>query len=113
MDGIDSGSLVIVHCANPKEKVWGVLMRLDTVGAVIRGLDINSVEDWIRQERAGRDPGIGPSTFFLPTHRILRIDLEESHGAVEGYGDRFVALCGRDARQALLASQHGEEPADA
>ena len=113
MDGVEPGALVIVHCSHPREKLWGVLVRLDQVGAVIRGLDLASVEDWIRQERTGADPLIGPSTFFLPIHRILRIDLDETQGVVEGYGDRFVTVCGRDARDALLGHDPREEPAEA
>ncbi len=113
MNGIEPGELVVVHCGNPRDKVWGLLVRLDQVGAVVRGLDLASVEDWIRQERTGGDPLIRPSTFFLPIHRILRIDLDETQGVVEGYGDRFVTACGRDARDALLGHCPREEPADA
>ena len=51
MTGIEPGSLVVINCSNPREKFWGLLIRLDPVGAVIRGLDLNSVEDWLRQEQ--------------------------------------------------------------
>ena len=57
MDGVDNGSLVVIHCANPREKMWGVLQRLDKAGVVIRGLDLESVEDWLRQEKAGGGAG--------------------------------------------------------
>jgi hypothetical protein len=102
MEGVEKGSLVIVHCGNPREKMWGVLQRLDGVGVVIRGLDLDSVEDWLRQERAGADRMIGPTTFFLPMGRVLRIDLDESTAAVDGYGDRYLTACGRDVREALF-----------
>jgi len=72
--GIGEGSMVIVYCGNPREKMWGAVERLDGVGLVLRGLDLESVEDWIRQERA----------------------------AVESYCDRFTAACGRDALEALI-----------
>ena len=45
---------------------------------------------------------IGPTTFFVPMNRILRIDLDESTVAVEGYGDRYRTACGRDVRDALV-----------
>ncbi len=102
VDGVEVGSLVILHCGNPREKMWGVLQRLDAVGAVIRGLDLDSVEDWLHQERAGGDRLIGPSTFFVPMARVVRIDLDESSAAVESYADRYRASCGRDVRDALL-----------
>ena len=102
VDGVDRGSLVIVHCGNPREKMWGVLQRLDEAGVVVRGLDLESVEDWLRQEKVGGDRMIGPTTFFVPMHRVLRIDLDESTAAVDGYGDRFRTACGHDVRDALL-----------
>jgi hypothetical protein len=102
IDAIKKGALVILHCANPREKMWGVLQRMDTVGVVVRGLDLESVEDWLRQERAGNDRLIGATTFFVPLHRVLRIDLDESTLAVESYGDRYRAACGREVRDVLL-----------
>jgi hypothetical protein len=103
--GIDAGSLVIVHCTNPREKLWGVLLRLDAAGAQVRGLDLASVEDWLRQERTDGPSLIAPSTCFVPAHRLLRIDLDESSGVFEGYGDRYAEACGRDVREALLGPE--------
>jgi hypothetical protein len=102
VDGVEVGSLVILHCGNPREKMWGLLMRLDAVGVVIRGLDLDSVEDWLLQERVGGERMIGPTTFFLPMGRVLRIDLDESTTAVDSYGDRYRTACGREVRDALL-----------
>ena len=85
--------------------MWGVLVRLDTVGLVVRGLDLASVEDWLRQERAGDAALIGPSTIFVPTHRIVRVDLDESGAVVESFADRFADACGRDAREALMGGR--------
>jgi hypothetical protein len=113
MEGIEPGSLVITHCTNPKEKVWGALVRLDVVGIVIRGLDLNSVEDWLQQQRSGADPLIGPFTFFVPAHRILRVDLDESVGVVTSYGDRYAAACGHDVRIALFGQLDEGERSDA
>lgn len=106
---IDVGSLVVLHCANPKEKHWGLLINLDGLGAVVRGLDLASVEDWLAQERGGGDPLIAPSTFFIPTHRLIRVDLDETGPVVTGYGDRFFQECGRDVRQALLGGGDHDE----
>ncbi len=102
MEGIGKGSLVIVNCGNPREKMWGCVVQLDGSGVVVRGLEIESVEDWLRQERSASEGQIGPSTFFIPMHRVVRIDLDESSGAVEGIADRFRSACGRDVRDVLL-----------
>jgi hypothetical protein len=105
MEAIDAGALVIVHCREPKEKMWGVLLRLDAIGLTVRGLDLASVDDWLRQERAGDEALIGPSTVFIPTHRIVRVDLEETGAAVESFAERFAEACGRDAREALMGGR--------
>ena len=101
--GVGEGSLVILHCGNPREKMWGVIVRLDHAGVVVRGLDLESVEDWMRQEKSDGEAPIAPGTFFVPMHRVQRIDLDESTAVVASYGDRFEAACGRSAREALLA----------
>jgi hypothetical protein len=106
---IEPGSLVVVHCTNPKEKQWGLLLSMDVFGVVLRGLDLASVEDWLAQERSGAAPLIAPSTFFVPTHRLVRIDLDESGPVVTGYGDRFNRECGRDVRLALTGEVRPEE----
>ena len=98
--GVDS--LVVIHCANPREKHWGLVVGMDSLGVVVRGLDLESVEDWLSQELRGGDPMIVPSTFFVPTHRLVRIDLDESGPMVTGYGDRFFREAGRDVRRALI-----------
>ena len=100
MEGIGANSLVIVHCTNPREKMWGVLLNLDATGAVVRGMDLNTVEDWLHQEKTGSPKLIRPSTFFVPVHRVVRIDLDES-GVVESYGDRYRTGSGGDVRLAL------------
>lgn len=107
-DAFAPGNLVVVHCSSPKEKLWGVLLRLDQVGLVVRGLDINSVDDWLRQEATAGETLIGPSTLFIPSHRIERLYLDERAGAVESLGGRFREASGRDAVEALLA---GRDPA--
>ena len=108
MDGIGKHSLVVLHCGNPKEKMWGVVVRLDGVGVVLRGLELGSVDDWLRQLRTESEAMIGPTTFFVPMHRVLRIDLDESGPAVESIGDRFRNATGRDVRTDLLESLGSE-----
>jgi hypothetical protein len=108
-DSIEAGSLIVLHCTNPREKHWGLLVKIDPVGVVVRGLDLATVEDWLAQERSGADPLIAPSTFFVPTHRVIRIDLDESGPVVTGYADRYRTECGRDVRRALTRNDRLDE----
>lgn len=101
---MDAGELVVVSCSGPREKFWGVLLALTPAGATLRGLRLDSFEEWLRQ-RAGSGPAmIGPVTVFFPAHRLERVELDESTGAVEGLGDRFRRVARGDPRAALLGS---------
>ena len=84
MSGIAVGDVVVVHCREPREKVWGLLLQLDGVGVCVRGMDLGSVEDWLCQEASGGERLLGPSTFFLPLHRVQRVDLDGDRLYVSG-----------------------------
>ena len=42
-------SIVIVSLHTPKEKLWGSLVSMNAAGVTIRGIDLNSFDDFIRQ----------------------------------------------------------------
>lgn len=86
---IRRGALVLVHLANPTEKFWGTLERLETVGVTFRGISLDSFEEWVT-ELARREPsGLGLATMFVPLFRVERIFLDEQVGEVESYRLRF------------------------
>jgi hypothetical protein len=88
------GSPVILYLANPREKVWGLLLALQPAGVTVRGLDISVFEDWMRQEARGEDTGLGLSTLFYPMHRLERMERDETLGPIESYNDRFRRIVG-------------------
>jgi len=99
---MEAGELVVVSCTAPREKFFGVLVALAPVGATVRGVPIDAFEDWMRQVASEAAPMIGPVTIFLPAHRLDRIEVDESAGAVEGFADRFRRVAQRDPREVLL-----------
>ena len=101
------GSPVIVYLREPKEKVWGLLLSILSSGLVVRGLDLRTFDDWLRQEARNEDRMIGLVTLFYPMSRIERMERDESIGPIEGYADRFRREVGRSVRQTL-----GIDPAD-
>lgn len=107
---METGALVVLTCAAPREKFFGVLVNLTTVGATIRGVSLDTFEDWLRQLQAGSEQLIGPVTLFFPSHRLERIELDETSGAAEGLGDRVRRLCGADARSLLWDTPVPEGP---
>lgn len=102
------GDLVAISCSGPKEKFWGVLVDLKGVGVTFRGLPIDAFEDWLRQFLRDSPQYLGPTTIFIPTHRIERVEFDESAGTVEGLGARFIRLTGKDARSELMAESQSE-----
>ena len=106
---MDTGRLVLVTCAAPREKFWGVLLDLMPVGATLRAVPLEAFDDFLRQVRDGQSTGIAPVTVFLPAHRLERVEIDESAGGLEGLGDRFARLTGQDPL-ACLAGQPAPEP---
>lgn len=93
-------SPVIVSLQNPKEKIWGVLLSLNTSGVTLRGIDLNSFEDWSRQVAAGEEM-MGLSTVFVPMHRVERVLLDETQGRVSSCADTFTARVGKTVHRYL------------
>lgn len=89
-----AGAAVVLHLHSPKEKIWGILVSLSPAGVVIRGLDLEAFEDWMRQEVRGEE-GVAPCTFFYPLTRVVRMDGDESTPGSSGCSDRFEAATGR------------------
>jgi hypothetical protein len=89
-DAFARGDLVILHLINPSEKFWGVLVDLGVAGVTVRGIGVDSFDDWVSQaaRRAGT-PALGLSTMFLPLFRVERMFRDEAVGEVESYAGRF------------------------
>jgi hypothetical protein len=99
---LEAGSIVIAHLVNPSEKLWGLLGSIDASGFTLRGLNVDSFEDWIAQIRRGERQSLGLATMFVPLFRVERIFLDEQVGEVEGYGQRFERRVGMTV-EAFLA----------
>lgn len=82
------GSVVVVHLSQPNEKFWGILERLTPEGLTIRGINLNSFEDWMRGV-ARQEGSLGLSTMFVPLFRVQRVFLDEQIGEVESFRQRF------------------------
>ena len=83
------GKIVLVHLVNPTEKLWGVMQALDATGVTVRGINVESFEDWISQINRDEPQALGLATMFVPLFRVERIFLDEQVGEVESYCQRF------------------------
>jgi hypothetical protein len=93
-------SAVLVNLQNPKEKFWGVVLSIKASGITIRGIDLNSFDDWSRSVAKG-EGDMGLSTTFFPIHRVERVTLDESVGSVLSLAETFEARVGKDVWSSL------------
>jgi hypothetical protein len=94
-----AGAPVLVYLHTPREKVFGVLLALQPAGIVVRGIDLATFEDFVRQE-ARRESGLGLVTLFYPMSRVERMERDETVGSIEGIADRFRRETGRSIAEA-------------
>jgi hypothetical protein len=107
---IRPGAIVLVHLINPTEKFWGVLLGLEVTGVTLRGINVESFDDWMAQANRGIDQTLGLSTMFVPLFRVERVYLDEPVGEVESYGQRFSRRVGVTVERYLgLEDETGSE----
>ncbi|HYV18685.1 MAG TPA: hypothetical protein VFC25_06630 [Verrucomicrobiae bacterium] len=86
-------SVVIVYLQNPRERYWGVVKALDATGLVLRGTDLNSFDDWVRQAGAGE--AHEASTLFFPLARIEKVLVDAPAGPAPSLQQQFETRVGR------------------
>jgi len=92
-DPFIAGSVVIVTLNMPREKFWGTMLALIPAGASLRGIDLNSLEDFARQVRDGDE--VNANLVFFPMHRIERIESDARNGDIPSLQERFENRAGR------------------
>jgi len=101
IEGFLPTSLIIVNLVNPKEKFFGILMALSPAGMTMRGINLDSFEDWIHQVARNEEVDLDLITMFVPLFRVERIFLDEPTGAIKSYGQRFEQVAGISIRTFL------------
>lgn len=94
IEGFEPSSLVIVNLINPKEKFFGILTALSPAGVTLRGISLDSFEDWIRQIAHREEADLDVVTMFFPLFRVERIYLDEGSGSIVSYAQRFHDVTG-------------------
>lgn len=88
-------SIVLVSLHSPKEKIWGEMVALNPAGITVRGIDLNSFDDFIHQVRDPEGERIGLPTLFFPMSRVERIALDEPRGSIPSLAEIFEQKVGR------------------
>ena len=99
-----AGSMVLLTLSAPREKFWGVLLDVSAAGISLRGIDLNSFQDFVHLVRAG-EPAT-PAAVFFPMHRVERMEADEHCGDIPSLKERFQEESGRPL--AYLFGRYGE-----
>src|SRR5687768_16015504 len=103
LEGFSKKEVVIINLINPKEKFWGVLVSLTAVGLTLRGINLDSFDDWVRQvsKKKEDEQTLDLVTMFVPLFRVERVFLDEAVGSVQSYSQIFERLVGTTPQQYL------------
>jgi len=93
------GTLVVVTLGNPREKLWGAILRLTAEGLSICGIELASFEDLVSLVKEGET--FSPGVVFFPMHRVERMELDLPDGNIPSLAQRFSAKTGLDAAAVL------------
>jgi hypothetical protein len=105
-----AGVLVVATLASPREKFWGAILHLSSVGLSLRGVDLSSFDDFIAQIRDGEPFTSG--VLFFPMHRLERLELDLPEGNILSLAQRFAQKTGQDPAPILVSEfvpRSGEE----
>jgi hypothetical protein len=91
--GIVAGAPVVVYLHGPREKLWGILTDLNVAGVFLRGIDLNTFDDWTQMIIRG-ERNIGLTYLFIPMWRVERVTLDESIDDIPALADTFYARVG-------------------
>jgi hypothetical protein len=90
----NKGAMVLVTLNTPREKFWGAVIDISPSGIAMRGIDLNSFEDFARLIKAGENAT--PASVFFPMHRVERIELDARNGDIPSLSERFEDRTGQE-----------------
>lgn len=105
---LTEGTPVVLYLHGPREKIWGILLSLTPAGVMIRGIELDAFEDYMRQEVRGEENLLGLVTAFYPMYRVERLERDETVGPVMGYADRFAREVGRTIFEVIGLESGGD-----
>ena len=94
------GTSIVIVLRTPREKCWGLLDEITAAGVFLRGLDLNSFDDWVGSV-VHEEPFVGCSDIFFPMWRVERIARDEAAGAVPSLYEQVEQRTGRSVEELL------------
>lgn len=99
---VQPGTAVIIVLHTPREKCWGIVDEINSAGVFLRGLDLNSFDEWLRATVHGEE-FVGMGDQFLPMWRVERISKDETSGGIPSLREQVENRTGR-ALEELFSS---------
>jgi hypothetical protein len=96
------GAVVLITLNNPREKFWGAILAVDVAGVSIRGIELNSFDDFSRQVKAGES--VAPHVVFFPMHRVERMESDVRNGEIPSLSERFESKTSRATTELFSGS---------
>ena len=101
--------LPIVLCLHePREKKWGILLKMAPAGLWMRGIELDAFEDWAREVASGQEQALGLTTFFIPFLRVDKVVADESCGAVPALYHKLESIIGRSVESVVGVPSEGK-----
>ena len=100
----DSGAPIVVVLHSPREKCWGLLDEITAAGVFLRGLDLNSFDDWLHA-LLHEEPFVGVNDLFFPLWRVERLMRDETAGGVPSLREQAERRTGHGVAELLGADQ--------
>ncbi|HUY14990.1 MAG TPA: hypothetical protein VMX16_15385 [Terriglobia bacterium] len=86
---LEPHSVVVATFVAPRERIWGELVGIRPEGVTLRGIGLDSFEEFLQQSLREGKSEVCMSTAFYPMHRVERIALDEPLGLVGSLSDTF------------------------
>ena len=90
------GQLVVAVVNDPRQKVWGRILGIESAGIAVRGIDIAPWEEVLVLVKGGLGDQVALNTRFFPMHRIEQMYLDETSSGVPSLGQVFKDRTGID-----------------
>lgn len=95
------GTIAVLYLREPKERLFGVIHQLDSVGIAFEGVDLDSFESWVNQWTRGEDGPIAPSLQFFPMHRLEKAQADSDLADLPSFTRRFEDRTGHALAEAF------------
>ena len=92
---IGAGSTAVIFLREPREQCLGRLLKIETAGVWVRGIELESLDAWAREVARGESAGLGLHSLFVPFQRVQKIVADERTGPIPSFAERFESIAGR------------------